>query len=107
MSEASNEHRPLSQISHLFLSSVRDKTTGGAARPVRTPPPKNVSLDLTPEEFAQVFGAGEDEPLEEPETRGEGPVHQVTAVMAGHLGGTPRDRIIEYARHLANDGTRV
>ncbi len=55
MSEPTNENRPLSEISHLFLSSVRDKAMGGAARPVRTPPPKNVSLDLTPEEFAQVF----------------------------------------------------
>src|SRR5436305_1521998 len=60
--------RPLSEIGHLFLSSVRDKQTGGAPRPQRKPPgtfaqnpaddaSKNrprtdVSIDLTPEEFA-------------------------------------------------------
>ncbi len=109
MSDAPNEHRPLSQISHLFLSSVRDKAIGGGARPVRTPPaapPKNVSLDLTPEEFAQVFGAGEDEPA------GEKPgediaARNVTVIISNHLTAHHQERVIEYARHLANDGTRV
>src|SRR5688572_17440762 len=108
MSEPSNEHRPLSEISHLFLSSVRDKATNGQQRPVRTPPPKqNVSLDLTPEEFAQVFGAGEDDDETATDARGDGPVHQVTAVIAAHLNGRQRERVNEYARHLAADGTRV
>src|SRR5687767_8013917 len=63
-------HKPddnLREISHLFLSSIRDKAGNGAARPQRTPPGQpgdqqqgkprpDVSLDLTPEEFAQVFG---------------------------------------------------
>src|SRR5688572_4696659 len=106
MSEPSNDHRPLSEISHLFLSSVRDKTTGGQPRPQRTPPPKNVSMDLTPEEFAQVFGAGEDENPADV-ARGEARVHQVTAVIAPHLNGHSRERITEYARHLASDGTRI
>src|SRR5688500_14214105 len=110
MSEPTNDHRPLSEISHLFLSSVRDKTTGGQPRPQRTPPPqmppKNVSMDLTPEEFAQVFGAGEDEnPADQ--TRGEGPVNRVTAILASHLSGHQRERITQYAKHLASDGTRI
>jgi len=113
MSDASNEHRPLSQISHLFLSSVRDKAIGGAARPVRTPPPvpavsppKNVSLDLTPEEFAQVFGAGEDEP-DDASSHSDVTARNVTALITNHLTSNHQERVIEYARHLANDGTRV
>jgi len=67
--------KTLSEISHLFLSSVRDVQTGGAARPVRLPPgvrPQSVgdattkggghpaeSIDLTAEEYAQVLAGGE------------------------------------------------
>ncbi len=31
----------------------------------------------------------------------------MTAILAGHLTTNHRERVIEYARHLANDGTRV
>src|SRR5687767_11839515 len=51
-------NRRLSEISHLFLSDVRDRQTDSAPRPVRKPPGSfngDVSVDLTPEEFAQVF----------------------------------------------------
>jgi hypothetical protein len=47
----------LSEISHLFLSYIRDAASNGMPRPQRTPPKANVSMDLTPEEYAQVFGA--------------------------------------------------
>src|SRR3954465_11236444 len=81
--------RSLSEISHLFLSSVRDRQTNGAPRPLRRPPSaqggprgaigpvgpggfgaqqpggkQHVSIDLTPEELAQVIGhvtGGEEE----------------------------------------------
>src|SRR5205823_3512448 len=51
---------PLSEISHLFLSSVRERQTNGAPRPVRKPPappavpatPSDSIDDLTPEEYA-------------------------------------------------------
>ena len=58
-----NPKRTLSEISHLFLSSVRERQTGGAARPVRKPPSasRDLDADLTPEEFAQVLGTGEDD----------------------------------------------
>ena len=54
------KQQSLSDISHLFLSSVRDRQTGGAARPQRTPPKienhADLPADLTPEEFAHVIG---------------------------------------------------
>src|SRR5688572_3256458 len=69
--DANNPHDPkktLSEISHLFLSSIRERQTDGAAKPRRTPPagPKppgakpraEASVDLTPEEFANVYGGG-------------------------------------------------
>ena len=115
--------KTLSEISHLFLSSIRDKQTNGAARPVRKgpgqprqdaaqPPPRtDQSIDLTPEEFAQVYGgaghgasnAAEAAPAE-PESR---PVAPVCAVIASHLNGKQFDRVKEYARHLAGQVGRV
>src|SRR4051794_23871677 len=61
--------RPLSEISHLFLSSVRDGSFPGLPKPKRTPPTTqkeevlppashdsaDLDIDLTPEEFARVF----------------------------------------------------
>jgi len=44
----------------LFLSEVRGRQTGGAVRPVRVPPPRrDVTVDMTPEEFAAEFGGEE------------------------------------------------
>jgi hypothetical protein len=110
--------RPLSEISHLFLSSIRDRQTNGASRPVRKPPtntPANGpatgavpakpiepahSIDLTPEEFAQVYGGGQ--PIDREENR-----PNVTAVIAAHLNGRQVDRVREYAAHLASAHGRI
>src|ERR1700728_3812017 len=45
--------RPLSEISHLFLSEIRARP-GAVGRPARIPPRKavDVSVDMTPEEFS-------------------------------------------------------
>ncbi len=97
-----NPKRSLSEISHLFLSSVRERQTGGAAKPVRKPPTAkpDVSIDLTPEEFAQVVGQGAAESISaEP-----GPV---TAILSAHLTEGSFDRAREYAAHLAADGSRI
>lgn len=121
MSDAAPNHpdRSLSEISHLFLSSIRDRTTAGAARPQRTPPPKSGpsdsprksqhTIDLTPEEFAQVWNDDTPQTDDGSETadRGLASVPPVTAVIAGHLGGKPIDRVKEYARHLASTGQRI
>ena len=104
----------LREISHLFLSSVRDRATGGAPRPQRTPPPKQTdpghSLDMTPEEFAQMFGNIDDDDAQAdsvaPE-HGQAPVPHVHAIIGAHLNGRQFDRAKEYARHLASSGLRV
>ncbi len=122
MSEQPPQKRSLSEISHLFLSSVRDRQTNGAPRPQRTPPGAaqptppasqpgqaapntNMSIDLTPEEFAQVFGERDPAALEQsaPAARPA----QVTAVIGTHLNGKQFDRVKEYARHLAAQGARI
>jgi hypothetical protein len=107
MSEPSKKDR-LGEISHLFLSSVRDRQTGGAPRPQRKPPgekpPHNVTIDLTPEEFAQVFG--DPESAAAPESPAQAP--PVTAVIGTHLNGKLFDRVKEYAGHLcAASGKRI
>ena len=122
--------KTLSEISHLFLSSIREKQTNGAPRPQRkgpgqTPadgqakaakpqaaPRTDQSIDLTPEEFAQVYGgpgkdqiaAAESAAPAEPERRAAAPV---SAVIASHLNGKQFDRVKEYARHLAGQVGRV
>jgi hypothetical protein len=93
MSDPQPHRQNLSEISHLFLSSVRDRQTGGSARPVRTPPGEknmDVSIDLTPEEFARMCGAAP--------SRCKKPV---TAILASHLNGMQFERVKTYARHLA------
>jgi hypothetical protein len=106
MSDQSKENRNLSEISHLFLSSIRDKASNGAAPPQRTPPGKpKISIDLTPEEFAQVFEKEAAEP--ESADRGKAHVPQVVAIIGAHLNGKQFDRAKEYAAHLASSGMRV
>src|SRR5581483_1966045 len=101
MSDQQNPKRSLSEISHLFLSSVRERQTGGAARPVRKPPGsvRETSIDLTPEEFAGVLGESDDTRHPRP-----GPV---TAILSAHLNGSAADRVREYAAHLCADGSRI
>jgi hypothetical protein len=96
--------RPLSEISHLFLSSVRDRQTNGAPRPQRKPPqPRaDVSIDLTPEEFAQVYGSNGAAPTSEDEKR-----PAVTAIIGAHLNGKLFDRVKEYASHLCGTRSRI
>lgn len=102
------QRKPLSEISHLFLSSIRDKSSSGQARPQRIPPGgssrgpsyhTHQSVDLTPEEFAGVS--------EEPAP--EAPPRRVpfSAVLAPHLNGQQVERVRQYAAHLASSGGRV
>src|SRR5688572_7464791 len=106
--------KTLSEISHLFLSSVRERQTSGAARPVRTPPPAeqagsqppapapaDIDIDLTPEEFAQVLG------MPEPTSAADEAPVPVAALLAGHLGASQLDRARDYAAHQASGGARV
>ncbi len=104
----SEPNHSLSEISHLFLSAVRDRTTGGSSRPVRTPPTRQpaVSIDLTPEEYAEVFGAGEDQEVSSAPAHAAS-VGKITAIIGGHLNGKQFERAKDYARQLASDGTRV
>jgi hypothetical protein len=118
--------KTLSEISHLFLSSIRDKQTNGQARPVRKGPGQakspeaeaarpqaaprtDQSIDLTPEEFAQVYGRGDgSDAAEAAPAEPEAPaIAPVCAVVASHLNGKQFDRVKEYARHLAGQVGRV
>src|SRR5258708_6585847 len=104
MSDEQQKKKSLSEISHLFLSSVRDNATGNGARPKRLPPgaPRpEVSVDLTPEEFAQVYGGAA------PTEPGRPAIAPVSAVIGAHLNGKQFDRVKEYARHLAATDKRI
>src|SRR5438093_5571837 len=95
--------RSLSDISHLFLSSVRERQTGTSARPQRTPPPKAEARDpeLTPQEFQHVLNESQEQPSE------ISPVPPVRAVIASHLGSRQFDAVRSYARSLASSGRRI
>ncbi|HEV8290830.1 MAG TPA: hypothetical protein VGP94_02865 [Tepidisphaeraceae bacterium] len=98
--------RSLSDISHLFLSSVRERQTGSSARPQRTPPPKNDARDsrdsdLTPQEFQHVLNDAPESPSEAVA------VPPVRAVIASHLGSRQFDAVRCYARSLASSGRRI
>src|SRR5690242_11807153 len=110
MSDQPKKDRPLSEISHLFLSSLRQRQTGGAPPPQRKPPAisaphSHPSVDLTPEEFAEVFAEREQIAHQQ---RGSAPgAPPVTAVIGTHLNGKLFDRAKEYAGHLCGSGARI
>src|SRR5437667_5130425 len=101
MHDQQRNPRSLSDISHLFLSSIRERQTGSAPRPQRTPPAKNEQrdADLTPQEFAHTLN-DEHQP-----TGATAP--PVRAVLASHLGARQFDSVRSYARSLAASGRRV
>ena len=120
MNDETPKKKSLSEISHLFLSDLRDNVTGGV-RPKRVPPgaPRpEVSIDLTPAEYARSFGESEasaDEPsveLTQPRFSEElddtnPPAKPITAVIAAHLNGSQPIRVRQYAKHLAASGQRI
>jgi len=105
--KSSSPHQSLSEISHLFLTGLREKQSGrqslragGAAIPHRTPPRKGepaprkmVSVDVTPQEMA-----GEHVSDRRP---------SLSVVLAHHLAGAAVQRVREYARHAAAVSGRV
>jgi len=102
MSDQPQNPRPLSEIGHLFLSSVRDKQTGGAPRPMRIPPGgvrREVSIDMTPDEFAKLHDvASNPTPAKTPAK----PTAQVTAVLGSRVDG-----VKELARRISAENGRV
>jgi len=109
MHEQPKNPRSLSDISHLFLSSVRERQTGSSARPQRTPPPRSDArdaresreADLTPQEFQHVLNEAQEDPSE------ASAVPPVRAVIASHLGSRQFDAVRNYARSLASSGRRI
>jgi hypothetical protein len=114
-----NPKRSLSEIGHLFLSSVRARQTNGARPPCRRPPGADprLSIDMTPEEFAQscARAAAAREP-EHADATGENmfptgdppsDTPSITALIASHLGARQAQCVRDYAGHLAADGRRV
>ncbi|MGA3068582.1 MAG: hypothetical protein ABSF29_17200 [Tepidisphaeraceae bacterium] len=97
----------LSEISHLFLSEIRQRPGAGAPRPTRVPPAApakpaaaraHASVDLTPEELAAAYG----EDSSEAATTGL----EFSVVLASHL-TDPSQRIRQYAGYLAAQNKRV
>jgi hypothetical protein len=112
MTDETPKKKPLSEIGHLFLSSVREQTRDGAPRPTRIPPrglpaqvaPKSeMSFELTPEEYAEVLSESSSETSASPERR----TPPVTAIIGEHLNGKQLARAKDYARHLAAMTGRV
>jgi len=114
--------KSLSEISHLFLSSVRDNSTAGGngARPKRIPPggernaPRpsvppisrtTMSIDLTPEEYARVID--ESESLDSASQPEQPPIGPISALICSHFSTLQLERAKEYARHLAGSGERI
>jgi hypothetical protein len=95
---------PLSEISHLFLSEIRARQPGGP-RTTRVPPKKSedLSIDMSPEEFAASLEPAhvELEP-ESPITSRSKPA-QVSVVIAGHLMDQSAAGVRQSARQLASE----
>jgi len=113
--------RPLSEISHLFLSEIRSRQPS-TPRPTRIPPTKiteapMVSIDMTPEEFAASLApemAALDAEPQTPETEpspAEAPFTPkppcVSVVIASHLMEQSASSVREYARQLASEAGHI
>jgi hypothetical protein len=113
--------RPLSEISHLFLSELRARQPE-VARPTRIAPkkqsPVDASVDLTPEEFEASLQAGpemaeQENALQAAEEKfgvdklaGERPI-SVSVVLSAHLPDHGSQSVRQYARHVAGELGRV
>ncbi|MGD0770222.1 MAG: CsbD family protein [Tepidisphaeraceae bacterium] len=111
--------RPLSEISHLFLSELRARQPAGS-RPTRIgPKPVDVSpegfasgVDMTPEEFAASPEPGpmapEAEPASAPATSIPHSGHiSASVVLSSHLIDHPGQSVRQYARYLAAEAKHV
>lgn len=94
----------MDELGRLFLGDVRRGQTGGQPLPRRKAPAASrpdISIDLTPEEFAGMCG---------PQSRGR-QQHDarpaLRAVIASHLNGRQGQCVRQYARHEAAAGVRV
>jgi hypothetical protein len=108
MREEEPKKPSLSDIGHLFLSSIRDRQTGGAPRPLRrgpgAPPPS--SMDLTQLEFEEALKEADRREREAVLSSCPGVLPTtatpiVKLLLASHLGLTATRRAAEYAAHLA------
>ena len=99
-----SHNRPLSEISHLFLSSLREQAGGpDRARPVRIPPggkplaQPRLSSDLTDAVDSDI------ESSSTPSTR-----KRVTAIVGAHFGaGSMNESVMAFSASLAGEGSRV
>jgi hypothetical protein len=92
--------RPLSEISHLFLSSLREQAQQGQQRPMRIPPGQGKPV-LVP---ASPVSPSDAEPTETLDVLRK----RVTAVVGAHLNGHLADRVVQYASQVAQDaGKRI
>jgi hypothetical protein len=105
MSDQPRTNAPsLSEISHLFLSSVRER--GGGARPVRTPPGRNPGPVTAPEPSPQQLAAPEQAEKVDPHAAAAAsPVRsdRIQCVLAHHLGSKDRTAVAQYAATLGRN----
>jgi hypothetical protein len=100
--------RPLSEISHLFLSEIRARQPGGP-RPMRVAPPRgeDISVDMTPEEFAASLDA-EPTPVDAtPEPTPHSKPACVSVVISAHLLEQSAPSVRQYARQLAAEAGHI
>lgn len=113
-----NPRKSLTEISHLFLSDVRESASGGV-RPMRLPP--GAPRPSEPAQRGEIGPVGEQREDLDPRPRSSQrqpasdvdsaepmpTVKPVRALVVGHLNGTQVQRSRQYARHLAAGGPRV
>jgi hypothetical protein len=103
MSEPTPDKRPLSEIGHLFLTSLRERQTTSAPRPQRLGPNMTPDADIDSNDPANsslppIVPPLPIEPSDNPPT--------ATILLGGNLDGAPSCDG-RYAAHLARQGRRV
>lgn len=86
--------RPLSEISHLFLSTLRDQSGEGRSRPVRIPPGQRAPMPrMESEDSSNEVDAA--------------PRKRVTGIVTAHLDDHRVEASLAYAASLASRGDRI
>jgi hypothetical protein len=120
MSDENKSNRPLSEISHLFLTSLREQAGENRNKPVRIPPGQrrptsphataNEPIDLSPEEFAHMEGKSQSPFIDDSINAGDVQDAQrkrVTAIVGPQLGGQLHESVLAFAASLTAEGQRI
>lgn len=101
-----DNNRPLSEISHLFLSSLREQAGENRAKPVRIPPGQRAAQANEPMDLSRANSPLMDDSIDAGDVQ-EIQRKRVTAIVGPQLGSQLHESVLTFAASLSADGQRI